>query len=101
MMAAIEPKPEPESEKSTLFPKITGKLDEFITNISNHPCFSESAAIHMVGTVKLHGSHSDVVIYYDNSIIIQSRNQRCLGPGKNDVFGMSSFLTPLRSEFLE
>jgi hypothetical protein len=91
---------EPIRERRTFFPKITGKLDEFISSISMHPSFSETEIIPMVGTVKLHSAHADVVVHADNSISIQSRNQPYL-TAANDVYGMYAFLAPLRLELLD
>jgi hypothetical protein len=88
---------EPIRERTTLSPKITGKLDEFISSISMYPSFSETETIPMVGTVKLHGAHADVVVHSDSSISIQSRNQLHL-TAANDIYGMYAFLTPLRLE---
>lgn len=47
--------------------------------------------IHLTGTVKLHGTHGDVVRFKDGIINIQSRN-RLLSP-EDDNIGFASFVT--------
>jgi hypothetical protein len=64
------------------FPKITGKINEFLVNLDR---LSKSrkfrgSQIQLEGTVKLHGMHGDIV--YDLSVagadvIFQSRNRIC------------------------
>lgn len=95
-----------EARASTLFPKITGKCDEFVSNIerlrSSTESFSKLETISLVGTVKLHGAHADIVIQNDNTITIQSRNQPCLSVEKNkDVNGVAAFLLPQRATILD
>ncbi|CZR52356.1 uncharacterized protein PAC_02233 [Phialocephala subalpina] len=78
-----ETTPKPEERPSTLFPKI-GKLDEFIENykyyIKNRlpPSEEKPTTIQLTGTVKLHGTHADLVIYHNDEIRLQSRNRLSL-----------------------
>jgi hypothetical protein len=95
-----------EARASTLFPKVTGKCDEFVFNIERLRSLSESFSkletISLVGTVKLHGAHADIVIQSDNTITIQSRNQPRLSVENNkDVNGVAAFLLPQRDTILD
>jgi hypothetical protein len=78
---------------STLYPKITSHISEVVdTLLTLHggpqPSASSSSAsiapIPLVGTVKLHGTHADVLISPDNSIVFQSRNTVGLTPAKDN-----------------
>lgn len=66
---------------STLYPKITSHISEVVKNLlalNRDPERPESevsiAPIPIVGTVKLHGTHGDILIYNNNAIVFQSRN---------------------------
>jgi hypothetical protein len=108
MMAAVAP-PTPElvqpdgseetSINSTLFPKITGKVDELIENYS-YKFGTEYPTIKLTGTVKLHGTHADIVIEPDSTIRIQSRNRLSLDI-EHDNYNVATSLLPLRKEVLE
>lgn len=89
---------------STLYPKISGKHADFIANIEYHrensPTFPKDATnIPLVGTVKLHGTHNDIVIHADNTIQLQSRNVANLGL-ENDSYNFAKIMIPLRPEIL-
>ncbi|KAJ4376166.1 hypothetical protein N0V83_001447 [Neocucurbitaria cava] len=65
----------------TLYPKITNHVDEIVKilqHLERDPKNPEQEVvldpIPIVGTVKLHGTHADIVIYSDDSIFCQSRN---------------------------
>ncbi|KAF1849451.1 uncharacterized protein K460DRAFT_91105 [Cucurbitaria berberidis CBS 394.84] len=67
--------------KSTLYPKITNYIAEIVQGLQhlNHdPENPEKEVIldpiPIFGTVKLHGTHADIVIYNDDHIVFQSRN---------------------------
>jgi hypothetical protein len=88
----------------TLFPKISGKHADFIANIyyvrENSPNFPKDATeIPLVGTVKLHGAHNDIVIHADNRIQLQSRNVPNLGLG-HDSYDFAKRMLPLQPEIL-
>jgi hypothetical protein len=94
----------PPAPPTTLFPKISGKHADFIANIEylreNSPDFPKDAtAIPLVGTVKLHGAHNDIVIHANDTIQLQSRNVLSLGL-KNDSYNFAKTVLPLRSEIL-
>ncbi|USP78082.1 hypothetical protein yc1106_05356 [Curvularia clavata] len=66
---------------STLYPKITSHISEVVDSLlalNRDPESPESevsiAPIPIIGTVKLHGTHGDILIYHDNTIVFQSRN---------------------------
>ena len=89
----------------TLFPKISGKRWEFLENIfyirEHAPNWLEDAtSIPLVGTVKLHGTHNDIVIHANNTIQLQSRNVAVLSL-KNDPFSFTKTMLPLRPEILQ
>ncbi|KAF2814741.1 uncharacterized protein BDZ99DRAFT_458733 [Mytilinidion resinicola] len=64
--------------ESTLYPKIRTKLKEIIHDLQLiHEFASECpppTKLMVTGTVKLHGTHADILIYPDNTIVLQSRN---------------------------
>jgi hypothetical protein len=67
------------SATSTLYPKITNHISEIIKalrEIHSEDGQQEVALgpIPIVGTVKLHGTHADILIYSDDRIDFQSRN---------------------------
>jgi len=93
-----EATPEP-AQQSTLFPKITGRVDELIENYTykfgtSHP------TIKLTGTVKLHGTHADIVIESDNTVRIQSRNRLSLDI-EHDNYNVAASLLPLQKVILE
>lgn len=72
---------EPTPQSSTLYPKITNHIKEVVKLLRyklRDPSHSDKEAIippiPMVGTVKLHGTHADMLIHQNNTIVLQSRN---------------------------
>ncbi|OAK95330.1 hypothetical protein IQ06DRAFT_58484 [Phaeosphaeriaceae sp. SRC1lsM3a] len=66
---------------STLYPKITTHISEVIHNLkelNRDPNDPEREIIldpiPIIGTVKLHGTHADILIFSDDRIVFQSRN---------------------------
>lgn len=66
---------------STLYPKITNHISEIVKSLKdlhrdpNDPERDvELDPIPIIGTVKLHGTHADILIYNDDRIVFQSRN---------------------------
>ena len=67
---------------SPLFPKITQHVSEVVKAFKemeeNDPDVQEgyytSSTIPLIGHVKLHGTHADIVIHNDNRIVLQSKN---------------------------
>lgn len=55
----------------------------------------------LIGTVKLHGAHADLVIDSNNKITIQSRNVVGLTSTGKDVYGVAAALEPLGQATLE
>lgn len=97
--------------KETKFPSITGHLkdiesryrvdnrvrnaDRSINILKNNV----AKKINLIGTVKLHGAHSDLIISQYNTLTIQSRNQASLSRD-NDVNSMFATLTPVTSNIV-
>ncbi|KAH7393658.1 hypothetical protein BKA64DRAFT_676666 [Cadophora sp. MPI-SDFR-AT-0126] len=101
--------------ETTLFPKISGKMPELVRNYvhvnrrlpitpKDHTALIAPGIpnqISMIGTVKLHGTHADIVIHQDDSIRIQSRNRLSLGLGNGqDNYGVAEHLLALRPSLL-
>lgn len=84
---------------STKYPKISGKLQDFLVNMSRLELSDQPTTIPLIGTVKLHGAHADIVVHADDSIQLQSRNVLDLKL-ENDSYGYAAFMLPLRSEIL-
>ena len=78
---------------STLYPKITGKLPDLVRNLSYH-CGLQSHPINelvpFIGTVKLHGTHADIVIDAFDRVTYQSRNRISITP-ESDNLGFAAF----------
>lgn len=93
---------------TTFYPKITGKVEELIHNYKFRnsvfdpekkeylPGPPQDPLISLVGTVKLHGTHADFVIYADNTIRLQSRNQLSL-QAERDNYDCAKILLPKKS----
>ena len=85
---------------STLYPKISGKPGDLLNNIHDLNLSPSPAIIPLIGTVKLHGTHADVLIHADSSITLQSRNVSPLTL-EDDNTGYAAFMLPLKREILE
>lgn len=73
--------------ETTLYPKITNHIHEVIKTLkqqNRNPEQPENEVVlepvPIVGTVKLHGTHGDILVYRNNTIIFQSRNNVSLLP---------------------
>lgn len=98
-------------ERTTLYPKITGNLEELIRNYKHRndrideatqeriPGPIEDPILTFTGTVKLHGTHADIVFNPNGSIRIQSRNRLSLTL-VNDNYNVAKTLLPLKTELL-
>jgi hypothetical protein len=67
--------------QSTLYPKITTHIPQIINQLQclnrdlDHPDVNIALEpIPFIGTVKLHGTHADILVYSDGRIVFQSRN---------------------------
>jgi hypothetical protein len=67
--------------QSTLYPKITTHIAEIVEQLqrlNRDPAHPEANVIlqpvPLIGTVKLHGTHADILVYPDDRIVFQSRN---------------------------
>ncbi|KAF2250802.1 hypothetical protein BU26DRAFT_517586 [Trematosphaeria pertusa] len=67
---------------STLFPKITNHIAEVINtlrwqerDLDNPEKQVILEPIPIIGTVKLHGTHADILVFANNDIVLQSRNK--------------------------
>jgi hypothetical protein len=79
------------STDSTLYPKITTHVDEVIATLRQLNRDPEQPGLEVVlhpipiiGTVKLHGTHADIVIHSDHTITFQSRNLTNLSTAKDN-----------------
>ncbi|TVY84982.1 hypothetical protein LSUE1_G003831 [Lachnellula suecica] len=99
----------PEKSSSTLFPKITGKVDEFVHSVNYQLRMDlglesyknlRHVVVKLIGTVKLHGAHADILIHADDTIQLQSRNMVGLSNEK-DAYGIAKALLPLKAEALD
>ncbi|OAG08566.1 uncharacterized protein CC84DRAFT_1162496 [Paraphaeosphaeria sporulosa] len=99
--------------KSTLYPKITTHIKEVIKTLKyklRDPDKPEeepvTGPISIVGTVKLHGTHADILVSSDNTITLQSRNNSVLLETADNLGFAKSMSTKrpailrLRDEFL-
>jgi hypothetical protein len=73
--------------ESTLYPKITNHVHEVIKTLKRQKRDRKHSdgSVHLepipiIGTVKLHGTHADIIIGNDNTITLQSRNKVNLLP---------------------
>jgi hypothetical protein len=80
------------SSNSTLYPKITTHIPEIVKTLKEINCNSATSKqeavlgpIPIVGTVKLHGTHADILIHNDNRIVFQSRNVVGLNTTKDNA----------------
>jgi hypothetical protein len=87
----------------TFFPKITLKIYEFVANyerlapkILPHPI---GHLVPLIGTVKIHGVHLDLVIYADNTVRLQSRYALNISL-ENDVYGCAKHMLPRQREVI-
>ena len=84
----------PTTVHSTLYPKIH-KLSDLVHNINRYEHANDNEGIiSLTGTVKLHGTHADIVFASATSegYRLQSRNKRDLYPGKEDNAGYASYV---------
>lgn len=79
---------------STLYPSI-GKLKDFLYEARK----LDETSFELIGTVKLHGTHADMVIDAKDAIRFQSRNQTDLRPEKDNE-GFATFADPLKQDIL-
>ncbi|KAH6668176.1 hypothetical protein B0J14DRAFT_156589 [Halenospora varia] len=96
--------PTPEERPSTLFPKI-GKLSDFVdaykykikTETENCHFDFSNTIVPLVGTVKLHGAHADIVIDQYDTVVLQSRNMVGLTAQK-DVYDIAKSMFSLKPQ---
>ncbi len=95
--AAIEEPQNPAEERTTLFPKI-GKFTDFLYQVKQLQPPVEH--LHLIGSVKLHGTHADIV-FVNNSdeIRLQSRNRLALTPEKDNA-GFAAFIAATEKKTL-
>ncbi len=79
---------------STLYPSI-GKFKDFLYEARK----LNKTSFELIGTVKLHGTHADMVIDAKDAIRFQSRNQTDLRPEKDNE-GFATFADPLKQDIL-
>ena len=81
----------------TLYPKICGKPNDLISRLDKLGL--SPGRFELIGTVKLHGTHADIVVDNEDNIRLQSRHT--LVDVRNDIYGYAAFMLPLRHEILE
>ncbi|CAO2651869.1 Nn.00g001520.m01.CDS01 [Neocucurbitaria sp. VM-36] len=81
----------PTDTDPTLYPKITNHVSEIVQNLQHLNRDPENPEgevvldqVPLVGTIKLHGTHADIVIYNDDRIVFQSRNVTGLSAAKDN-----------------
>jgi hypothetical protein len=98
---------------STLYPKITNHIKGVVKTLQyklRDPLTLTQEIIippiPIIGTVKLHGAHADILVHHDNTIILQSRNVTNLSVNA-DNYGFATTMTQkspailrLRDEYL-
>lgn len=82
--------------ESTLFPSITGKIADIQEYL--HETGETRRQLTVTGTVKLHGTHADILIHNGN-ITFQSRNRLELTP-ENDNLGFAAHMIKQRPAIL-
>jgi hypothetical protein len=77
--------------QSTLYPKITTHIPDIIEQLQRlhrdpaHPEANVTVdSVSLIGTVKLHGTHADILVYPDDRIVFQSRNITGLSVAKDN-----------------
>jgi hypothetical protein len=77
--------------QSTLYPKITTHISDIIEQLQRlhrDPVHPEADItvdpLSLIGTVKLHGTHADILVYPDDRIVFQSRNITGLSVAKDN-----------------
>lgn len=91
---------------NTFFPKIV-TISGFIVaykkylkeNLPTYGKRKQSSVVKLIGAIKLHGTHVDIVVYNDNSFRLQSRHQSSLNY-KTDVYGCARILLPMHQEII-
>ena len=85
----------------TLYPKITQHAAEVVKALkrlegdSNH-----LEPIPIIGSVKLHGTHADVLVYTDGRIVLQSKNVHNITK-VNDNYGFAAAMADRTAAILE
>ncbi|KAI1841630.1 hypothetical protein JX266_012183 [Neoarthrinium moseri] len=89
--------------QSTLFPKITSKIHMIHTEIRKRPLPLRPGILPVVGTVKLHGTHADIVFpdpWASDDFTLQSRNRVDLTPDRDNQ-GFAAFALARKPRILE
>ncbi|KAF1927790.1 uncharacterized protein M421DRAFT_6042 [Didymella exigua CBS 183.55] len=95
------------AHKPMLYPKITQHVAQVVKALKKLEREGEaldeyytSNPIPLVGYVKLHGTHADIVVYNDNRIILQSRNVSNITP-TNDNSGFAAAMADKTEAILD
>ncbi|KAJ8057857.1 hypothetical protein OCU04_013043 [Sclerotinia nivalis] len=92
-----------ETNKDTLYPKISGKPKNLMLEFNKYQNKTKGrrvTSISVTGTVKLHGTHADLLIHADDTIQLQSRNTDHLIAEK-DTTGFVPFALALKPQILD
>lgn len=94
------------TRESTLYPKITTHIKDVVKALKNKlrdPDNPEQepilGSIPIIGTVKLHGTHADIIISPSNKLTFQSRNNATLTES-TDNFGFAEAMSSKQSAIL-
>lgn len=90
-----------ESIKDNLYPKISGKAKNLIIEFAKYQRSSKTRrvqSISLTGTVKIHGTHGDILITANNDIQLLSRNDK-VTPAV-DSYGFLQFVGATRLSIL-
>ena len=88
------------ARKSTLYPKITTHIKDVVKTLKNTLRDPDNPdqepildPIPIIGTVKLHGTHADIIISPSNTLTFQSRNNDLLTPSNDNHDFLKSMST--------
>ncbi|KAF2233393.1 hypothetical protein EV356DRAFT_516412 [Viridothelium virens] len=84
--------------EETLYPKISGKPAELVKRLGQLGL--APGKVELIGTVKLHGAHADILVNRSDEVWLQSRNVSSLN-AKIDIYGFDQFMKPLKNVVLD
>ena len=89
------------SNAPTLYPKITQHVAEVVKVLKRLEGDSDHLEpIPMIGSIKLHGTHADVLVYNDDKIVLQSKNVSNITK-VNDNHGFAAAMADRTADILE
>lgn len=89
------------SNAPTLYPKITQHVAEVVKVLKRLEGDSDHLEpIPIIGSIKLHGTHADVLVYNDDKIVLQSKNVSNITK-VNDNHGFAAAMADRTADILE